>query len=265
MKRTKLLEFINGHNEVLRGILTDTENKCVHAVVMMGGFERSATTEAKFKILADKLAEHDIFSLRFDYAGIGLADGDFSRISVKKLAADLEYAIAALTEETACEKISFVAHSLPSCIMADRSKRDIFYKIVLLSPAFNQKELLRYWFTSSSMKKKNPDIKIDWDNFREYLNEESFRKYCHDTRKMTKAHYAGTGYFIESSEVDYSEKIMGGENILHVHGAKDEAAPLAGVSVNFSHKIIVENGDHDLERPDMIKQWLDKTVEFLIT
>jgi hypothetical protein len=264
MKKIKLLEFINGHNEILRGILTYTKEICAQAVIMMGGFERSATTEVKFKALADALAERGVCSLRFDYAGVGLADGDFAGISVKKMGTDLECAIEALKKEVTCKKISFVAHSLPSCIIADKSKRNIFYKIVLLSPVLNQRELLRFWFTASAIKRESPEITMSWNNFREYLNEENFREYCRNTHKMAKAHYAGTDYFLESSRVDYAENIPDGENILHVHGARDETAPLVSVSTNFSHKIIVENGDHDIERPDMIEQWLDKVVEFLI-
>ena len=53
------------------------------------------------------------------------------------------------------------------------------------------------------------------------------------------------------------------DKILHIHGNKDAVVPLESVSVNFSNQIIVEGGDHDLEKPDQTKQWLEKVVEFL--
>lgn len=264
MKKTKLLEFNNGRGGILRGILTYTDRTRVQSVVMMGGFERSATTEVKFKSLADKLAEHNVCSLRFDHAGVGLSDGDFSGISVKNLGTDLECAIEALQKKMNCEKISFVGHSLPPCIMANNRIKDIFHKLVFLSPALNQKELLRYWFVSSAAKERTPDIKINWDNFREYLDEDSFRKYCRDAHKMTKAHYFGSGYLLESADVDYARDIPDADNILHIHGEKDNTVPLASLTKKFSRSITIKDGDHDIERPDMIKQWIDKTIEFLI-
>lgn len=48
--QTKLVEFKNKTNNLLRGILL-SNGKSDKAVLMAGGFERSATTEKKFKVL----------------------------------------------------------------------------------------------------------------------------------------------------------------------------------------------------------------------
>ena len=72
--RTELLEFKNRKGNILRGILVLRKEDDKRAVLMIGGFERPTTTQKKFKILADNL---NISSLRLDYTGIGLSDGDF--------------------------------------------------------------------------------------------------------------------------------------------------------------------------------------------
>lgn len=78
---------------------------------------------------------------------------------------------------------------------------------------------------------------------------------------------------MENKDKDYSEilpvqgppldRLNVEENILHIHGDSDDKVPLDSLGVEFKRKIIVKNGDHDLERPDMIKQWLLGTVSFL--
>lgn len=60
-------------------------------------------------------------------------------------------------------------------------------KIVLIAPALNQRDLLRYWFVTGQMKKANPSIEITWQNYKDYLDEEDFLKDCQRDDKMTKA------------------------------------------------------------------------------
>jgi len=262
-KQTKLIEFKNRHNETLRGILTFSRYSNPQIVVMMAGFERAATGEQKFKALADALVAHDIPSFRFDHTGIGLSDGDFSKINTAGLGDELVRAVRAAKKKLSFESVSYFAHSLPPCIMADEKKRNLFKKIILMSPALNQRGLLRYWFTQKDMKKVRPQTKINWNNYKKYLNEDAFLEYCRQAQKMTKAHYVGSEYFLENSRQDYSSLISDSENILHIHGEKDEVVPIASLNVKFKNKIIVPEGDHDLERPDLLSLWLTPTVNFL--
>lgn len=263
MKKTKLIEFKNQKGEILRGVLTYSDDKELKSVVMMGGFERSCTTERKFKALADELIKVGIPSLRFDHTGVGLSDGDFSTISVKNLGSDLVKAVDALGKEINFDRVSFISHSLPPCIMAEPDKRRLFEKIVMMAPALNQKDLHRFWFVTNTMKKEKPDLKIAWENYKEYLDEEAFQEFCKDPKKMTKARFVGTNYFIESGEVDYSRLVPDQPNILHVQGELDNTVPLKSLNTSFSNKIIVKDGDHDIERPDMLKQWIHKVVDFI--
>jgi len=262
MKQTKLIEFKNKTNNILRSILVIGE-KVEKGVLMCGGFERSATTEKKFKILADELAEQNIASLRFDYAGCGLSDGDFSKITVEKMRDDFKNAVKNLQNKTSCKNISVIAHSLSACVIASLIKKSLFEKIILIAPALNQKNLLRYWFAVSAMKKQKPDSEITWENFKDYLDEEQFQEDCVRIDKMTKASYISADYFLENKDKDYSNLLSDNKNVLYIHGDKDDKAPLASLNIKFQNSIIIKGGDHDLERPDMMEQWLKSAVDFI--
>ncbi len=258
--KTTLIEF--GNDDILRGILVLPKNP-QKVVVMSGGFERSATTEKKFKSLADELTKQNVASFRFDYTGIGLSDGDFSQLTIKSLTEDWKNAIKIAKQETKLSEVSVVAHSLSTCTVAGLKKEMSFDKIVFIAPALNQRELLRYWFTVSEMKKSQSEIVVDWDNFQKYLDEEKFLADCRKEDKMTKVNYISTEYFLENQNKNYAELLSNVENILHIHGDSDNKVPLESLSVNFPNQIIIKDGDHDLENPNTINQWLEKAVIFL--
>lgn len=137
--------------------------------------------------------------------------------------------------------------------------------MLLISPALNQKELLRYWFVTSQMKKIDPDLEITWDNYKQYLDESAFQKDCQRNDKMTKKNYIESGYFMEGKDLDLLDKFRDPDlKILHVHGTTDKAVPIESLNIGFDDQIIIENGDHDLERPDQLDQWKNKALEFLL-
>ncbi len=242
--KTKLLKFENN-----RGVFLEKESDRV--AVMIGGFERAATTEKKFKKLADELS---ISSFRFDYSGIGLSDGDFRNMTVNSMKKELKSVLRKL--EKNYKEIVVVSHSLSGCVVSDMK----LFKKVMISPALNQKELLRYYFIVSNLKNKK---RIGWHNYRDYLNEDEFLEYCAEKGKMTKSNFIDSEYFIENKDRDYSGLVRSNDSILHIHGDKDDKVPIESLNVDFLRSIIVKGGDHDLERPDMIKQWINDTVKFI--
>ena len=80
-KETTLVEFPDATGHILRGILTKPD-KTTRGVLMLHGFERNASVEPKFKRLADHLSTMGVASLRLDYAGCGLSDGEFSHFTI---------------------------------------------------------------------------------------------------------------------------------------------------------------------------------------
>lgn len=256
---TELIEFKNQKNEILRGLLDRANfNK---AVIFLHGFERT-TVEPKFKRINDRL-KGKANLLRFDFSGCGLSDGSFEDLTVKKLSLDLKNAIKLM--QNYASKIFIVAHSLAACVVLDylKNKENDIKKIVFLSPALNQKELQRYWFVVNAMKKS--DIEITWSNYGEYLDKNEFEDWMKIKSRMTKAHYISNDYFLENKEADYSlllKKIS--LPILIIHGDTDDKVPFISNKIVSKFKIIkVMGGDHDLERPDMVNQYLDELIKFI--
>lgn len=172
-----------------------------------------------------------------------------------------------LKEEIGQDKISVVAHSLGACVLATKiyEVEEEIEKIVLIAPALNQKDLIRYWFVTSQLKKSNPAIEISWQNYKQYLDENSFQKDCERTDKIVKANYIDSSYFQDAKNLDFSCKFDSMNNkILHIHGSKDSTVPIESLNTTFNNQIIIENGDHDLESPKYLEQWINKTMNFIL-
>ncbi len=262
---TELIEFVGAKGNTLRGILSG-RGTSERVVLMLHGFERTASAEPKFKRLADALGEIGVASFRFDFTGCGLSDGDFQQNTTSSYAEDARLAIAYLKEK-GFQSYSVVAHSLAACVLASLDEKDSheFEQIVLIAPALNQKCLLRFWFVKNLMKKKDPLFRVTWGNYTELLDEAAFEADCARTDKMTKANFVGAKYFLQNKDCDYSEQFSSlMSRTLLVHGSGDDTVPLESLSINFPSQLIVKNGDHDLERPDLIKQWLPDVVKFLV-
>ena len=265
--RTKLLEFPNTKGQTLRGVLTLPQDAIEHAVLCIPGFERSGAAEKKFKALADALAKKGAAVLRFDFSGTGLSDGDFSETTLETQGKEFLHALNTFAQATKKDTVAVIAHSLGACVLAAHmhAVREYPGAIVLLAPALNQKELLRYWFVVAQMKKTNPAMEITWDNYTERLDEDTFLNDCARTDKMTKTNAIRPDYFLEMKDADFSHHFDAYEKrILHIHGTKDAIVPPESMTASLPNRVLVENGDHDLERPDFLAQWLPKAVDFLM-
>jgi len=265
---TRIIEFSNAENQKLRGIITIPNDEIKIGVLCLHGFERCATTEKKFKSTADVLLNNHAATLRFDFSGCGLSDGDFKFTTIEKQGIELINAIEVFQREIKITKVSIIAHSLGACVLANQLQKinNKIDKIVLLSPALNQKELLRYWFVAGQMKKTNPSAEINWHNYKEHFIEEDFLSDCAKNGKTTKANYINPEYFLSGKDLDYSNTFLDSDyRILHVHGNKDLAVPFDSLNIKFINQIIVDGGDHDLEKPNQLDQWLPKVVSFLLS
>ena len=262
----KLLEFKNQNNEILRGILTLPDGEIRSGVIFVHGFERNATVEKKFRLTANELAKQGIASLRFDASGCGLSEGDFSDTTIAKRSQEMMAAVDFFKNEVGDIKIDLFAHSLGACLVAARLEelKPIASKIVLVAPALNQRDLLRFYFARDLMKIKDPGIAVSWNNYKQYLDEELFQKNCDQANAMLKENFIGSNYFMEAKSVDFSRSFDGiKEKVLHIHGDADPKVPLESLGSIFPNRIIVPGGDHDLERPDWWCQWFSKAAEFI--
>ena len=113
------------------------------------------------------------------------------------------------------------------------------------APAFNQKDLMRYWATRKQMKK--------W-------KREGF------LYRRGKGKIIGIDYLKENKNKDYSSLVLQiGTPILIIHGKKDETVPM-----KFSRKIARENknvemialtgADHNFEDYYIQKKLIGETI-----
>lgn len=264
--KTNLLEFENQDGDCLRGIMTTPDGKINGAAICLPGFERPGTVEKKFKRLADNLAENMIATLRFDFSWTGLSDGDFSKTTIARQGEELLKAIDAFKKEIGDHKVSVVAHSMGAAVFANKLEdiREQVANAVLIAPALNQQDLLRYWFTKGYMKNIDKSIEVTRENFREYLNEEAFQKDCARTDKMSKTNYIGSEYFQTGKELDFSDSLNNTDlDILQIHGWRDDAVPYESNNVEFENVIHIEKGNHDIERVNQTEEWVPKATEFI--
>lgn len=265
--KTILLETINDQKNILRAIYTFAENNN-KLVLCLSGFESASSTGKKFKILADNLVNQGMDTVRLDFQGHGLSDGEFRQTTVQSRLIDAKKIIEEVIKQKNYQELIIIAHSLGGCV-ANELLEEINLKIpitkmVLFAPALNLKELLRYLFVKKQMRKINPTTEITWENFKVYLKEEEFLNDCQQKDKMTKMNYIDFAFFLENKNKDYFNNLQTrAENILLIQGDKDKTVPGKSLPDIFPNKIIVLGGDHNLERPDMMNQWLEKTLNFI--
>lgn len=266
---TRLIEFKNHKGETLRGLIdtADSSSGTKTGVVFVHGFERTSI-ETKFKNIVNELkGETNLF--RFDFSGNGLSDGKFEDITVAKMKGELKAAINAFKREIPhLEKINIAAHSLGASVALDfiNENPGTISKSIFISPAFNQKNLHRYWFVKNTEGKKR---EISWNNYREYFSEEKFQEDLRIGKRMVKSHCLRNNYYLENEKIDYqdlfSEQGIKPKNFLIIIGLLDDKVPPeSNDKLPNGIKIIkVANGDHDLERPDSISHYLKNSVDFL--
>lgn len=263
---TELVEFKNHKGETLRGLVDKARGK--RGIVFLHGFEKT-TIEAKFKNIVDKFKGR-VNLFRFDFSGCGLSDGKFEDLTIEKLKKELERAVRAFKRaRPGIEEVNLVAHSLGCCVVLKfiSENPQKIGKAVFLSPAFCQKELLRYWFTKIETKKEG--VEVDWSNFKKYFSEGKFQKDIKKKRRMAGEHTLSNRYFLENKKLDYQELFekldFDLKDILIIYGTNDDKVPFESNDKlpQGIRTIKVFDGDHDLQRPDMAKQYLKKIIGFL--
>ena len=81
---------------------------------------------------------------------------------------------------------------------------------------------------------------------------------------MTGKNFVGATFFPENKELDYQEKMLPiVAKTLLIHGEMDDIVPRESLSMRFPQCCFVGQGDHDLERPDMMGMWLPRVLLFL--
>lgn len=262
--KTSLVEFKGKQGNILRGIhILSQGEPGGHVVVMMGGFERAATTERKFKLLSDELVDFNIDSFRFDVSDIGMSDGDFYESSTRTFADDLLSAMDCVFG-LGYKTVSFVGHSHASAALSLVLHDVDLKKIVLIAPGANQKTLWQMWH----VKETNPNKTITVSNYEEYFDEQKYRETLDDvswTDLLMASHDLSPKLRAVNSYINYFDNYAGypAEKIMIIHGTHDLICPYETVTAQVGQTVLVEGGDHDLEKPAMSKQWVSEAIKHL--
>lgn len=252
MISTRLLETPSSSGSLLRGIVSrpSSSSSDLPLVICVGGLERAASTELKFKKLTDLLNADGIETVRYDFQDCGLSDGNFMQMTVAQRVRDLSLIVDAL--KVGDRPFGFVAHSLGTCVVSEwlRLTGREPKAIVLLGPSFDMGNLMRLWFARES---------------KEPFDEARFRQIYDVPERDLQKHTIGRDFFEENDQRDYAQtfptRLL--DRTLQIHGTADETVPLESVHLTGQKQLFVEGGNHDLERPDMLKVWLEPARKFL--
>lgn len=262
---TKIIEFKNHQGETLRGLLDRAKSR--RGVIFLHGYE-STTVSYKFKNIVDKLKGR-VNLFRFDFSGCGLSDGKFENMTVKKLSEEIGKAIRVFKKN--CPRVKYIiliGHSLGCCAALKFISENYgqVSRVIFLAPPFNHGEILKYLFVFAAKKNK----KITWKNYTKYFSRKVFNTAIKKSKRASKAHYISNKYFSENRKIDYQNLFQDLKfdlkDFLIIHGDNDEVVPIEsnnklpkGIGV-----IKVREGDHDLQGVDMVKQYLEEVVNFIL-
>lgn len=227
------------------------------------GFKRT-TRETKFHLLAEALAEQRIATV-----GIDLNLNDVQpRLTFKELLGRIETAEEHLRQDRGWKITNYVGHSLGSCLVTrhlyakmQRERRYHRGNVVMLSPALNQRDLLRYWhFRGKERTTSFGEYCVGWNNTRElrFLTEKKsiLPRYAQD--------YIHHDFSSETHNLGLPNEITGMKAIPHlmVLGMLDRTVPVESNTRAFPHQTVVSD-DHELERPDSLAIWIPAAVQHL--
>lgn len=261
--KTVLLEWNNSDGIQLRGVGRILERPSSEGVLLLAGFQRAASTAPKMKYLADRLAEKGIQSLRLDYTGYGLSDGDAESTTLTRMIHDGESACAQL-QDRGISTLHVVAHSIGGAVVASliQVNPHIFKKIILLAPGLNIKDLLKYQILRYM--KKGKGYAPSWaDALKSGNMTTSVLQFLGNGIQLRDG-YIKKEFFLELLTKDFTRAFDSFEHrVLHVYGDVDDLIPIESIPKQFPRMILVKKGDHELDQKFMIEQYLDACVSFL--
>lgn len=261
----RLVTFKSHKKNTLRGLFSPAQS--TKGVIFIHGLERN-TSEYKFRNYWQSL-EGQVNLFCFDFSGCGLSGGQFVDFTVEKSTEELALAIKKFQQlAPKMKSIGLVGHSIAGPITLNylQESNHGLNKVVLLGPAFNQTELLKYFYVRAIFKgRKN----INWSNYQQNFSAPAYKKFLAAKKHLRKAHYISNQYFQENVDLDYQDFFSGCQlaikNIMLVQSKNDVKVPIQSNNrlPKEVKQIILTNADHDFERPDWVKQYLDKTIKFL--
>lgn len=247
------VEIISKGN-TLRGMINKPSNiiEKVPTVVILHGFAGNKLGPHFIFVKLSRLLESiGIASVRFDFAGSGESDGEFSDMTISGELIDAEniFQYVKTLDFVDTKKIAIVGFSMGGAIasmLAAQYKQEI-HSLCLWSPAGNMGEIvLKDWIGS-----KYSDLKKD-GSF-DYEGDVMGKAFIKDVSKLD-IYGRAKGFY---------------KNTLIIHGDADEVVPyqaslkyieLYGHNANLS---LVTGANHIFDKMEWQEEILEKTIAFL--
>lgn len=201
-------------------------------------------------ILAERLAQANIASIRFDFRGHGLSDGELREVTLSSGISDLETIYAWAKEKLTFEKVAVMGNSYGGFIAFNfAAQHPETVACLLKAPALYWAESLynRYhsymteWQTAGSLLLPGQVVAIPYQT---YLD--------------------ATQYKVEEIAAQVSCPVLA------LHGSSDQAIPhqqtqrLVKCLGEYGHLEILPNADHRFSNPSDGQRFFDSSLEFLI-
>jgi alpha/beta superfamily hydrolase len=153
--------FENEGKKIFGVLHRPLSEKPVPVVVMCHGFAGNRIGKYRiYVLLAQRLAQMNIATLRFDFRGSGESEGDFADMTLET---ELSDALKALAFVRTCEgidlhRIGLLGNSFGSAVAVLAAQKDLqenlpIKSLALLAPLFNSKSWLQKW---EALKKGDP-------------------------------------------------------------------------------------------------------------
>lgn len=236
---------------------------CVH------GFEWPASIDKKFRVLAEELPKHGYRVIRFDYRGNGLSDGNFRDTRIATMLEDLSLVLDHVSPNAEVEIASYsIGTAITSLYWQKNSSR--ISKILFFGAAFDHASISRFVTLKRALRTLPLALlgtsllreRTVW-RFRAFAPiEKIFEKSFHPTKF---SHEISSDFYRDLLDLNTNpivETIPQEQRAL-VHGDRDHSSPRQNVTATFENEIMVKNGDHHLEKPAFIEQWLPFVKMFL--
>eukprot|EP00803_Ostreobium_quekettii_P000717 evm.model.scf_4145.1 EVM.evm.TU.scf_4145.1 scf_4145:4128-8431(-) len=248
------VRFKNPSGENLAGILVDPGSPV--AVVLCHGFAGSKDW-MHYPVLAERLADRRVGSLRFDFSGNGESEGRFEFGNYWKEVGDVRAAVEWLRDGVEKRVVGLVGHSKAGNVaVLYASQFDDIPSVVNISGRFDLK--------SGVTERFGPDIfdRLEACNELEMVrkNEDGEFQFKWILTKRSLDERMGM-------DMDAAARCIQRSNVLTVHGSADAIIPVAEAhkfSVIRSHDVaIIDGADHNFSGPEHGAILVDKLVEFL--
>ncbi|MCF7866383.1 lysophospholipase [Candidatus Woesearchaeota archaeon] len=251
MRENKIFIF-NKHNEKLAGLeaIPKEKKEKYSAIILVHGFGVTKEEYGLFDGLATALSDSGFIVYRFDFAGRGESEGDYSKTSITKMMEDLELIIEFIKSQyfVNINKIGILAQSFGTSVVASLipEVNTIIFTGSIFDPISHTNNIKKW----DVLDKKGISIKT--------------KKTSGEIIKI------GPQFWTDLEKHDLLKNIKKiNFPILFIHGSEDKSVPIESMEKFYENanepkeKIIIQGAEHGMEPKrdklnELVIEWFKK-------